>query len=388
MFVGMCVCLPIHVLTNTNFRRWQRRKSESSEEGTSLQTYSLIALPALFDMIGTTLSGLGLLWVDASIYQMLRGAEMIFAAILSVKFLRRKIFPYHIVALLGCVVALTMVGVASVFSSSAADGNPVLMMIGIAMIVLGQLVQATQCVMEEHLLCNLSAPPLVIIGMEGVWGMLLSALALLGFYFTRVPGDIAYNADGVCEENCANSIYHEDSADTFTKLRGSGSLQLVIALYVVAIVLYNICGIKITQHTSAGHRTVLEACRTFCIWVVDLFIYYGLGLVGNGSPGEAWDEWSWMQLAGFLLLVLGTFVYNRVFELPGFYYPPLDVPLSAVEANDDFDEESYFANIQEKERLMGDSPISNGSQPYDMGNFPDSHTPLGTSLPLSTTPHR
>ena len=44
----------------------------------------IFVIPTVCDLIGTTISGIGLLYVPASVWQMLRGAIIIFAGILSV----------------------------------------------------------------------------------------------------------------------------------------------------------------------------------------------------------------------------------------------------------------------------------------------------------------
>ena len=43
------------------------------------------AVPTIFDLIATTLAGIGLLWTSVSVYQMLRGALMMFGALFSVE---------------------------------------------------------------------------------------------------------------------------------------------------------------------------------------------------------------------------------------------------------------------------------------------------------------
>ena len=45
---------------------------------------AIIILPTLCDLLGTTLAGIGLLYVSASVWQMLRGSIIIFTGILSV----------------------------------------------------------------------------------------------------------------------------------------------------------------------------------------------------------------------------------------------------------------------------------------------------------------
>ena len=51
----------------------------------------LLGAPACCDIAGTTLMNVGLLFVAASIYQMTRGALVLFVGLFSVLFLRRKL---------------------------------------------------------------------------------------------------------------------------------------------------------------------------------------------------------------------------------------------------------------------------------------------------------
>ena len=49
----------------------------------------MLAIPTAFDLAATALMNIGLLSVTASVYQMMRGAEMLFAALFAVVFLKR-----------------------------------------------------------------------------------------------------------------------------------------------------------------------------------------------------------------------------------------------------------------------------------------------------------
>ena len=51
-------------------------------------------------------------------------------------------------------------------------------------------------------------------------------------------------------------------------------------------------------------------------------IYYA----GAENYGQKWQKYTWVQVLGFVLLVLGTMIYNQVFKLPKFYYPEKETP--------------------------------------------------------------
>ncbi|KAF6778685.1 hypothetical protein AHF37_01428 [Paragonimus kellicotti] len=78
-------------------------------------------LPACCDLLGTTLAGIGLMFVDASIWQMMRGSLIIFAAVLSIIFLKRRLFGFHWTGMLCTVIGLALVGTKSVFSGHSSQ---------------------------------------------------------------------------------------------------------------------------------------------------------------------------------------------------------------------------------------------------------------------------
>lgn len=65
----------------------------------------MLAIPTFFDLVATVLMNIGLLSVTASVYQMMRGAEMLFAALFAVGFLHRSLNKYHLLGILCCVVS-------------------------------------------------------------------------------------------------------------------------------------------------------------------------------------------------------------------------------------------------------------------------------------------
>lgn len=66
---------------------------------------AVIAIPMMFDLVATALMSIGLLFVTASVYQILRGSEMLFCALYSVAILRRPLNKFHYLGLAGAVVS-------------------------------------------------------------------------------------------------------------------------------------------------------------------------------------------------------------------------------------------------------------------------------------------
>lgn len=86
-------------------------------------------------------------------------------------------------------------------------------------------------------------------------------------------------------------------------------------------------------------RNLMEPIRVLFIWVTGLIIHYAI----TSKLGESLSWWSFMQLGGFIVLVLGFFTYNAVIKWPCFLYPkPEDAEKKPLLA-----EKAPEGNIQE-----------------------------------------
>ena len=167
MFLGMSLVLPIYFLMKA-LRKKQAQAQEgyhqltAGEESAGRAKFwrdaKSIFVPAMLDLVASILCFVGLLWNSASVWQMLRGSMIIWSALLSVIFLKRKLLGYHWVGVGVCCSAVCLVGYSNMLSSQEADAdegnkasiNPTLVLVGMAMIILGQLVQAAQVVAEKN----------------------------------------------------------------------------------------------------------------------------------------------------------------------------------------------------------------------------------------------
>lgn len=167
----------------------------------------LLAAPSCCDIAGTTLMNVGLLFVAASIYQMTRGALVLFVGLFSVLFLRRKLYLYQWLALVIVVLGVALVGMAGAFfgddpkrdisqedaiatishtllQARAAAQTPeaVKAVIGVLLIAAAQIFTASQFVLEEWILENYAMAPLEVVGWEGVFGFSVTVVASIILY--------------------------------------------------------------------------------------------------------------------------------------------------------------------------------------------------------------
>jgi drug/metabolite transporter (DMT)-like permease len=156
---------------------------------------TMLALPAICDICGTTLMNVGLLLVAASIYQMTRGALVLFVGLFSVLFLKRRLHLFQWLSLVGVVLGVAVVGLSGVLwpdkkasestgaEAEAERSSALLALIGFLLIAGAQIFTATQFVLEEWILERYSIEPLKVVGWEGIFGFVFTVLGMVILHF-------------------------------------------------------------------------------------------------------------------------------------------------------------------------------------------------------------
>jgi drug/metabolite transporter (DMT)-like permease len=166
----------------------------------------LLALPACCDIAGTTLMNVGLLFVAASIYQMTRGALVLFVGLFSVWFLKRHLGLYKWFSLFVVVFGVAIVGLAGAITKddkatpshqsihsvttdvAPARSQALMTIIGVLLIAGAQIFTATQFVLEERIMEKYAMEPIKVVGWEGVFGFLVTAIAMVILHFSIGTG--------------------------------------------------------------------------------------------------------------------------------------------------------------------------------------------------------
>ena len=78
-------------------------------------------------------------YVTASVYQMLRGAEILFSAIFAVTFLKRPLNKLHYGGIAGCLAGICLVGASSLLSPGGGGSSQAgMVLLGMGLIVVAQ----------------------------------------------------------------------------------------------------------------------------------------------------------------------------------------------------------------------------------------------------------
>jgi len=245
-------------------------------------------IPGTCNIIASTLACLGLLLSAPSVYQMIRGAVIIVVTVYHKVFLKRQLFRHQYLGVGLVFFGVTAVGLSGVFGAQNSAANPVL---GIVILLIAQIFQAGMFVFEESLLDQFDIDPLVAVGVEGVFGVLIFILVLLPILYA-----IPCNAEHIC-----NGGRVEDTPAALGQLFSSLVLLVTFVGIIISLCLFNYAGMTTTKLTTSLARSIIDTARTLLVWMVSLAIGW-----------EIITPFTALQLFGFSLLVFGTLVYNQV----------------------------------------------------------------------------
>ncbi|KAF4665041.1 hypothetical protein FOZ61_000265 [Perkinsus olseni] len=270
-------------------------------QSVKLKILLVVAIPALCELTGSSLQNIALVYIPASIFQILKGSVLIFSALFRRIFLRKRFTDSNWVGLCICVFGLIPVAIAHVLSKrTPGRAGSADIALGLGLVLAAQFMRGAQFVVEEYLLKPPhTLPPLLMVGVEGFWGslvMLSFALPLL----QHVPG---YDVGGVLE----------NTSDTLMMLRESSVLMSLAVGLFTAFFIYKLSAALVTAQSSAVHRSFLEVTRTLSVWVLSIIMYY---TSSDHHLGEPLTWYSIIQAFGFTVLVYGQLIYDNVLSIP------------------------------------------------------------------------
>ena len=280
-----------------------------------------LAIPAICDLSCTTLLNIGLVYTPVSIYQMTRGSIVLFVAVLSVIFLKRKITKLQWLSLAFVTLGVAIVGLSgsqhgeaknvggisdeAATSAAAAAGAGAgggagggLVLLGIALIIFATSFQGIQFVVEEHILAKHPVIPLQLVYIEGFFGAstIMFFMVLFNYIFSYLQ----------TPEEFADSPFN--MIEAFAQVFTNKTVLVSSVLIMISIASFNYCGLSITHRVSATARSTVDTCRTLIVWLVAIVM--------------GWEQFLFLQMLGFVVLVFGTLCFNGVLKPEEWKYVP------------------------------------------------------------------
>lgn len=232
----------------------------------------------------------------------MRGIIVVITALLSIIFLGRKLYIHHWWAIVFIVLGVFEVGWVSTFYSqpSSTGGSEVM---GIILLLISQCFTGAQFIIEEKLLANYYLDPFIVVGTEGMWGMLYYLAVLSPMQLITPCGEHYAPNPGVLAAMC-NDGYLENSAYGFWQMGNNKWIIGQTCISIASIAAFNSFGIATTKYASAAQRSTIDTSRTVLIWIL--------------SASFNMQPWELPSLLGFVMLAGGTLIFNEILVIRAF----------------------------------------------------------------------
>jgi len=208
-------------------------------------------------------------------------------------FLGRPQYFHHYISLLlivGAVVLVGLVGILHTSDDSSSSDEATTSLFGIGLLIISQCFAGGLMISEEKLLSGYYLDPLMVVGLEGFWGLLCYSVLLPIFQNWKCTGQLC--PDGVLE----------DTHLAFQQMGINHRLILQSVGIIVSIACFNATGVTITKYASAAQRSTIDTSRTVLIWAIALMQHQ--------------EVFIWGEFFGFIILVGATLVYNEIVVIP------------------------------------------------------------------------
>lgn len=265
-------------------------------------------IPAMCDLVSSSLIYIGLQLTSAASFQMIHGSVILFTGFLSVLFLKTKLYIRHWIGMLTIVTGLVIVGCGDYVwhrSHTSNHGKKWHAVIGDAFIIVSQLLSAIQSVVEEKFLKKFNVDPLKVVGWEGLFGFVMMFLAFMPMYYIPWHFTLNYNENNSSSEQVEARF--EDAIDAFSMMFNNKFILISSIGVVVSIAIYNFTALTVIKKWNATTFIVLDSTRTMFVWGMTLIL-----------PG--WQIFQPFQPAGYFLLVVGTFIYYNILFMPVYHW--------------------------------------------------------------------
>lgn len=313
MFIGELLCLGVYGM-KLLYQRYERNKhglrvvdqDELAAGVVQLKTNInplILAIPASLDIVASTLMNIALTMVAASVYQMLRGCKIIFTAGMSIIFLKKKLYRHHWTSIAVIFTGLILVGLAVLLSTSSSGINTDAL--GVIILLVATLVSSGFYVVEEKLLGDYYLDPLKVVGLEGLWGCIMWVILLPIFQ------QIHCSNDRLCPYGRL-----EDSMRAFRDYAANSNLILISVFICFSMAFFNGFGVAVTKNASAAQRATIDTARTLLVWIFFMAV----------EVNHKREEFHVLQLIGFILLSIGTLVFNEIVIVPWFGFDQYTKP--------------------------------------------------------------
>ncbi|KAJ1931610.1 hypothetical protein FBU59_006653 [Linderina macrospora] len=242
------------------------------------------------DVIGSVLMYFLFIYIPPSLYLLLRGLTVVFSGLLAFKFLGRRLSPKQLASL---VVVFSGIFISTLPEIRSHDPTPSSthssVVLGILLALIAQFLGGAQSVVEEAIFRRYTIEPILLAGMEGVFGLATIAVLTTAFYMMAGPEYLGGPMD-------LSLAVHQ--------MVSTPRVLYTMLIFLVTQAFGYYFSLTFTRHMGATSRLTVDLCRTVLVWMISLAM--------------GWETLNFVRVVGFSVLVYGYIAYDGSAKLPFF----------------------------------------------------------------------
>lgn len=275
---------------------WRRKYVDKNSY--SKKMIILMIIPSMFECVAFCLGTYAQILMALSLAMIMKGAKVVFSAIFTVTFLKRKLERFHWFAVGLCVGGLVIAGGSEYLNNK---GNVGTILLGTAMMLGCECLKAFHIIFDEKMFKHNKCDVTFVVGIEGIYScIILIPMTILAWRV--IPG--------------SEGGSFESLSDTFHRISESPTIRGILCVYPITVLIVTIAGAMVTKHLSGVHNALISVARSIVIWALELIFYYAAPADLARMYGQPWGPFTYLKLIGFIFVILATLIYDEDIKLP------------------------------------------------------------------------
>ena len=273
-------------------------------------------IPTILDLLGVVLFSFSMKLLSSGLVIVLRLIIILLTGLLSVMYLNNVLNRHNILGITFLICGIVILAISPLLFSNYDDENcnnrectssTQSYGIGIILCILSSIFHSFSILIEDKFIREFKINPIKVTGIQGIFGLLISFTLVILFQF------VPCTATSKCREDfmsvlCAGNFFVEDSIYAFKQMADNGKLLTCVTIFIFNLGLYyKFFSCFVIKEFNSTTRAILDNIKLLIVFI--FFI-----LQTNDSCLK--EKFHWLQIVGFILLILGTVVYIELVKIP------------------------------------------------------------------------
>ena len=264
----------------------------------------LMFIPSILECVAFCIGQYAQILMALSLSMLMKGVKVVFSAIFTATFPRRKQYAFHWFSVGLCIAGLAVAGGSEYLNNPDSAWAVIL---GSVLLLAAECMKAFRVIYDEMMMKKHQCEVLFVVGMEGLYSIAF-LIPTIFLAWLAIPG--------------SDNSSLEDLADSFHRISQSDLLTVLFTILPFIVVVLAVAGVLIIKYLTGVHNALISVSRSIVVWVLELIFFYCAPADFAKTYGKPWGMFSVLRLCGFIMVILATLMYDEDICFPRFFYYP------------------------------------------------------------------